>query len=80
MLPSDLQILCVDPKHHRRGIGKMLARWGWEQAEEERRAVYFIATEAGRPLYLSVGYEVVETTEFKGKNAYAMIKRVPSEF
>ncbi|KAK0654784.1 acyl-CoA N-acyltransferase [Cercophora newfieldiana] len=68
-----LIILGVDPNHQRRGIGKRLVRWGLEQAAAEGQQVFLIATPEGRPLYESLGFQVLGEFETLGLVHYSML-------
>jgi len=52
----DLSFLGVDPNRQRQGIGKLLVKWGLRQAAKEGKDCYLVASPAGRPLYLSLGF------------------------
>ncbi|KAK3372715.1 acyl-CoA N-acyltransferase [Podospora didyma] len=52
-----LMMLAVDPQFNRRGVGKMLLRWGVDQATADKKDVFLVATPAGRFLYLSAGFK-----------------------
>jgi GNAT superfamily N-acetyltransferase len=52
-----LHILVTDPEHHRRGAGKMLIRWGTEQADEAQLPCFLEATRMGKALYAREGFE-----------------------
>ncbi|KAK4227382.1 acyl-CoA N-acyltransferase [Podospora fimiseda] len=54
-----LMILGVDPKHYRRGIGKILVKKGLELAERDGTDAFLIATPNGQKLYESCGFEAV---------------------
>lgn len=51
--------LGVDPKHQRRGIARMLLKWGLERAEKEGLPIHLSATPAGASLYTSLGFRSV---------------------
>ncbi|KAH7160971.1 acyl-CoA N-acyltransferase [Dactylonectria macrodidyma] len=70
-----LDYLGVDPKHQRRGIGKMLVDWGVKRAAIEHRDCYLIATPAGRPLYLAFQFEDIRIIKFFGVPHHSMILR-----
>ncbi|KAF2198015.1 acyl-CoA N-acyltransferase [Delitschia confertaspora ATCC 74209] len=55
-----LHILVTDPKHHRRGAGGMLLRWGIEQADRDGLPSYLEASEDGRPLYERNGFKAIK--------------------
>ncbi|KAL1845319.1 hypothetical protein VTK73DRAFT_688 [Phialemonium thermophilum] len=70
-----LQVLAVDPKFHRRGVGKALVQWGVEHAFRAGRDVQLTASPAGRLLYLSQGFEVVAEETHHGAVCSLMVKR-----
>ncbi|KAF7870632.1 hypothetical protein EAF04_004376 [Stromatinia cepivora] len=55
-----LDILAVDPAYQRRGAGRLLVKWGTAIADELGYVAVVEASEAGRPLYESEGFEYVE--------------------
>ncbi|PKX91443.1 GNAT family N-acetyltransferase [Aspergillus novofumigatus IBT 16806] len=70
-----LDYIAVDPRHRRRGIGKMLLQWGVERADAEKRDCYLVATPAGRPLYEAAGFTELATLLIFGVPHWSMIKR-----
>ncbi|KAI4103515.1 MAG: hypothetical protein LQ339_004240 [Xanthoria mediterranea] len=54
-----LDILTVDPKHQRRGAGRMLVEWGTAIADKMGVAAVVEASKYGMPLYQSAGFEFV---------------------
>ncbi|GFF52936.1 hypothetical protein IFM51744_07975 [Aspergillus udagawae] len=70
-----LDYIAVDPRHWRRGIGKMLLQWGVQRAAAEKRACYLVATPAGRPLYQAAGFTKLATLQIFGVSHLSMIKR-----
>ncbi|KAI5465079.1 putative GNAT family acetyltransferase [Mariannaea sp. PMI_226] len=62
----NLDYLGVHPKHQRRGIGKMLLSWGLQQAREQERDCYLLATPAGLPLYEAAGFETIRIVQIFG--------------
>ncbi|TGJ85926.1 hypothetical protein E0Z10_g2800 [Xylaria hypoxylon] len=52
----ELRLLHVDPKHQRRGVGKMLVMWGVEEAKKLGLPVFLQSSEDGHSLYLSCGF------------------------
>lgn len=65
----------MDPAHQRKGVGKMLTRWGMERAAEEKKAVHFLSSPSGARLYRAMGFEEVGCGEILGGVEYAFIKR-----
>ncbi|KAF6826886.1 hypothetical protein CMUS01_09233 [Colletotrichum musicola] len=62
-----LSWLSVAPASQRRGVGRELLRWGVERGEEESVTVVLEASEMGRGLYASAGFEVVGWECFGGR-------------
>ncbi|KAB8294787.1 hypothetical protein EYC80_006748 [Monilinia laxa] len=58
-----LDILAVDPEYQRRGAGRLLVRWGTAIADELGYMAIVEASEAGRHLYESEGFEFVKLVE-----------------
>jgi GNAT superfamily N-acetyltransferase len=77
-LITDLQLIAVDPAQQKRGIGRILVNWGVQQADKRAKKCYLFASEAGRRLYLSVGFEVVREVSVFGFPHYSMIRQ-PAE-
>ncbi|KAL2269272.1 hypothetical protein VTJ83DRAFT_1456 [Remersonia thermophila] len=75
-----LMMIAVDPKHHRRGIGKMLVQYGIDQAVKDGVDIYLIASPDGRFLYKSLGFEEMRETVTLGSTPhYSMIWKNPSQ-
>ncbi|KAH6709127.1 acyl-CoA N-acyltransferase [Leptodontidium sp. MPI-SDFR-AT-0119] len=55
----NLSLLMTDPKYQRRGIGTALLQWGHERADREGVPCFLIASPAGHPLYVHVGWKVI---------------------
>ncbi|KAK3941286.1 acyl-CoA N-acyltransferase [Diplogelasinospora grovesii] len=68
-------VLCTDPAHARRGIGRMLLQWGISQATSEGRDVYLLATPAGILLYEKAGFEDVGRWNLFGSEHASMLLR-----
>ena len=73
---TDAILISVDPKHHRKGLGKKLVNWGLEFAKKEGRDAYLTATEAGKPLYELCGFEALETYDCYGQPLTSMVWRL----
>lgn len=56
--PILLSWLCTLPNFRRRGAGVLLCKWGLDLAKMEGCAAAVMASEMGKPLYESVGFEV----------------------
>lgn len=59
-----LNLLAVDPAHHRRGVGTMLVRWGVEKADELGLQGFLEGSRMGAPLYEKFGFRVVHKEHF----------------
>ncbi|GAW19972.1 hypothetical protein ANO14919_094650 [Xylariales sp. No.14919] len=55
-----LRLLHVDPKHQRRGAGKMLVMWGVEEAKKLGMPAFLESSEEGHSLYLSCGFRDID--------------------
>ncbi|PQE19538.1 hypothetical protein CJF32_00007479 [Rutstroemia sp. NJR-2017a WRK4] len=60
-----LDLLTVDPKYQRRGAGRLLVKWGTSLADELGFTAVVEATDCGRPLYESEGFQPVERWEMR---------------
>ncbi|PQE19635.1 gnat family protein [Rutstroemia sp. NJR-2017a WRK4] len=58
-----LDLLTVDPKHQRRGAGRMLVQWGTKKADELGFTAVVEASDYGRDLYESEGFQEIERWE-----------------
>ncbi|KAL2760192.1 hypothetical protein ACRALDRAFT_1073845 [Sodiomyces alcalophilus JCM 7366] len=58
-----LQILVIDPKHQRRGIGQQLMSWGVQEAARLNIPSFLESSNAGRRLYQKCGYRDVDVAE-----------------
>ncbi|KAL7625905.1 hypothetical protein AAE478_005129 [Parahypoxylon ruwenzoriense] len=56
-----LEILGVRKEHQGRGAGKQIVNWGLDQADEAGVEAFLAASPAGAPLYLKLGFELLET-------------------
>ncbi|KAF2644320.1 acyl-CoA N-acyltransferase [Massarina eburnea CBS 473.64] len=59
-----LHVLVTDPKHHRRGAGARLVKWGTDKADKAGLPSYLEASEKGRLLYARLGFEEVHERVF----------------
>jgi N-acetylglutamate synthase-like GNAT family acetyltransferase len=59
-----LHVLVVDPDHQRRGAGAMLVKWGLNLADKLQLPAFLEASEAGKKLYKSLGFEPVHVEMF----------------
>ncbi|KLU82229.1 hypothetical protein MAPG_01304 [Magnaporthiopsis poae ATCC 64411] len=69
----ELEILAVDPNHHRKGVGKQLVQWGLEMTIREQKDVFLTASPMGRPLYHSLGFKEVGTLDMFGATYTFMV-------
>lgn len=58
-------MLVVDPPHQRRGAGALLVKWGLELADKAQLASFLEASDAGKKLYTSLGFEPVHVETFE---------------
>lgn len=68
----------MDPKHQRKGAGKLMVQWGIDEAAKENRDVWLIASPAGRKLYVSMGFDIVGETPYLGDIQTQMVKKRPA--
>ncbi|TPX08704.1 uncharacterized protein E0L32_009893 [Thyridium curvatum] len=74
-----LAFLCVDPAHHRKGIGKQLMQWGVDEAASQAKDAWLVGTPAGVRLYHTCGFETVGETDFFGvPHTTMLLKNSPS--
>jgi GNAT superfamily N-acetyltransferase len=59
-----LDVLFTHPKHHRRGAGAMMIKWGVDLADEFGLEAYHESSVEARPLYERFGYKVLKAVEF----------------
>lgn len=59
-----LNILCTSPKHHRRGAGAMLVKWGLDRADALGVEAYHESSIEGRALYERLGYKAIKVVNF----------------
>jgi len=57
---ASLDILCVDPKHHYRGAGRILVDWGTKKADEMGTMAIVEASVYGRHLYETSGFQMIK--------------------
>ncbi|KAM0299461.1 hypothetical protein ACHAPM_007503 [Fusarium culmorum] len=71
-----LSWLGVSPKCQRTGIGRRLAQWGIDRADEERVPAVLVSSNSGRPLYEKLGFkEIGQATFDKEGNAQPVMLR-----
>jgi GNAT superfamily N-acetyltransferase len=51
-----LSLLFTHPDHYRRGVGRLLTRWGTEKADENGLDCYIESSVEGKPLYVREGF------------------------
>ncbi|KAL1304867.1 hypothetical protein AAFC00_003791 [Neodothiora populina] len=66
---AHLQVLAVDPDHHRRGVGAMCLDWGFVEADRLGIPVYLESSRLGRPLYLHKGFQELHKLDFDARAA-----------
>ena len=54
-----LHILVTLPQHHRRGVGAMHLKWGFDEADALGVPVYLESSPTGKPLYTRMGFDVL---------------------
>jgi GNAT superfamily N-acetyltransferase len=64
----DLDLLYTDPKHQRRGAGKLLTQSCIDEANRLGLDVYVEASEAGKPLYEKLGFKAIKEVNFSLKD------------
>jgi len=73
-------VLCIDPDYQRKGLGRMLLRWGLDKADAEGKRAFLTSTPEGKPLYLSEGMkEMGEPNDLWGAMFWPMIYGGKSE-
>ena len=60
----DLNVLLTDPKHQRKGAGRMLVNWGLKIADELKLPAFLDSSPYGHKLYLDSGFEDVDKSVF----------------
>lgn len=62
-----VKLIGVSPKHQRKGIAKKLIGWGMERAVKENVPLTLEASQAGRPVYVRMGFKTIaELEDFPG--------------
>jgi GNAT superfamily N-acetyltransferase len=71
--------IAVDPKFQKRGIGKLLLKWGMGHAREENVPVALASTPAGLALYKSAGFQQVGTWKWykHSEEVYSLMRWDP---
>jgi GNAT superfamily N-acetyltransferase len=59
-----LDVLFTHPRHHRRGAGAMMVKYGVDLADELGIEAYHESSVEGRALYERFGYKVLKAVEF----------------
>ncbi|KAK3677551.1 hypothetical protein LTR78_002401 [Recurvomyces mirabilis] len=62
-----LHILATLPDHHRRGVGAMHMKWGFEEADKLGLEVWLEGSPMGTPLYTRSGFETVAMMDFDAR-------------
>ncbi|OAA74502.1 Acyl-CoA N-acyltransferase [Akanthomyces lecanii RCEF 1005] len=55
-----LKFVHTDPKHQRRGAGRMMMDWGTKEADDKGLVSYVQASPEGRGLYAKYGFQLVD--------------------
>jgi ribosomal protein S18 acetylase RimI-like enzyme len=72
--------LAIDPAQQRRGIGKILVKYGLEQAAKAGMDAFLISTPAGQRLYQSLGFRNVgEPFMMCNTPHYSMLWKRPAD-
>ncbi|KAL6863558.1 acyl-CoA N-acyltransferase [Trichoderma novae-zelandiae] len=69
-----LNSISVDGDYRGIGVGKMLARWGMEQADKDKAGIWIISSPLGLQLYKSLGFAQVADGSRLGEPQYLMLK------
>ena len=82
----ELQILSVDYKYQRKGLGGRLIEWGTDELERRQVPSIIVATQAGYGLYMKSGFVTQDTwdedlSRWGGSGSYmnAVLTRYPQE-
>jgi len=59
--PLDLNLMNVDPKYQRRGLGQRLMQQAVLDADRDGAQCFLCATDAGKRLYAKFGFKDIET-------------------
>lgn len=59
-----LNVLFTSPKHHRRGAGAMMIKWGVDKADELGLEAYHESSIEAKPLYERFGYKAIKEVKF----------------
>ena len=60
----ELEALYISPEHQRKGYGTEALTWGLNMAREEKVQIWVWSSDAGKPAYQKVGFEVLGRIEF----------------
>ncbi|KAL7936446.1 acyl-CoA N-acyltransferase [Trichoderma chlorosporum] len=69
-----LNSISVDGDYRGIGIGKMMTRWGMEQADQDKTGIWIISSPLGQQLYKSLGFQQVAEGSRLGEPQYLMLK------
>lgn len=71
----ELHYLQIDPRHQRKGVGRLLVQEGLDHAAQAGQGVWLRSTREGRSLYLAMGFDEVGAGTVFGQTQFAMVKR-----
>jgi GNAT superfamily N-acetyltransferase len=63
LIQVDCRRMMVDPNYQRRGIGRLLLKWGLDYADEHKLVAWLNARPAGSKMYLDAGFKIVGTID-----------------
>jgi GNAT superfamily N-acetyltransferase len=70
----DLDVLCTDSEHQRRGAGAMVVQYGCDIADREGFPIYIDASAKGKPLYEKFGFRDLSDPMFTSKGLASMVR------
>lgn len=65
-----LEVLGVDEKYQKSGLGGALIEWGIRQADQDGLELYLDASMKGLPFYLKRGFEISKVVELPERPDY----------